>query len=108
MQISAFQIYIYIYTFSLVREDDNDCVTHRAGGVEYLEHALLAVHLDLLPVGVLDGGVVLLHEDPLHELHRQGGLAHPARPQHHDLVLPHPCVDGSGAFTLKLQKMLSY
>ena len=41
---------------------------HRAGGVEDLEHALLAVDLDLLPVGVLDGGVVLLHKDALHEL----------------------------------------
>ena len=59
------------------------------GGVEDLQHALLAVHLHLLPVAVLDGGVVLLHEDPLDELDSEGRLAHSAGAQHHDLVLPH-------------------
>ena len=38
---------------------------YRAGGVEYLQHALLPVHLHLLPVAVLCGGVVFLHKDAL-------------------------------------------
>ena len=66
-----------------------------AGSVEDLEHALLAVDLDLLPVGVLDGGVVLLHEDALHKLHCQGGLPHTTRTQHHDLVFSHPALGSS-------------
>ena len=79
----------------------------RPGGVEDLQHALLAVHLHLLPVAVLYGGVVpgmvsvsieqhyhlfsvsLLHEDALDELHGEGGLAHAAAAEHHDLVLTH-------------------
>ena len=67
----------------------NSTATHRAGGVEDLEHALLAVHLHLLPVAVLDGRVVLLHEDSLDKLDSQGGLAHASATQHHDLVFPH-------------------
>ena len=63
--------------------------THRARGVQNLKHALLAVHLHLLPVAVLYGGVVLLHEDALDKLDSQGGLAHAAASQHHDLVFPH-------------------
>ena len=59
------------------------------GGVEDLQHALLAIHLHLLPVAVLDGGVVLLHEDPLDELDSEGRLAHSAGAEHHNLVLPH-------------------
>ena len=66
---------------------------HRASRVEDLQHALLTVHLHLLPVAVLYGGVVLLHEDPLHELDGEGGLAHPARAKHHDLVFSHPDID---------------
>ena len=67
----------------------------RPGGVEDLQHALLAVHLHLLPVAVLDGGVVLLHEDSLHELDGQGGLAHASRAQHYDLVFSHPALGSS-------------
>ena len=63
-------------------ENNENRFAHRAGGVEDLEHALLAVNLNLLPVGVLDGGVVLLHEDALHKLHCQGGLPHTTRTQH--------------------------
>ena len=78
----------------------------RTGGVEDLQHALLPLHLHLLPVAVLYGRVVpgmviisinfiitvsllLLHEDPLYELHGEGGLAHAAAAEHHDLVLTH-------------------
>ena len=75
------------------REDGGEVkcslTTHRARGVQDLEHALLAVHLHLFPVAVLDGGVVLLHEDALDKLNSQGGLAHAAATQHHDLVFPH-------------------
>ena len=46
-------------------------ITHRARGVQDLEHALLAVHLDLLPVAVLDCRVVLLHEDALQRENRK-------------------------------------
>ena len=62
---------------------------HRARRVEDLKHALLAVHLHLLPVAVLDGGVVLLHEDALDKLDGEGGLAYAPAAQHHDLVFPH-------------------
>ena len=62
---------------------------YRARGVEDLQHALLPVHLHLLPVAVLDGWVVLLHEDPLDELDSEGRLAHSTGAEHHDLVLPH-------------------
>ena len=73
----------------ILSENIENRFAHRASGVEDLEHALLAVDLDLLPVGVLDGGVVLLHEDALHKLHCQGGLSHTTRTQHHDLVFSH-------------------
>ena len=33
--------------------------------------------------------VSLLHEDSLDELHGEGGLAHAAAAEHHDLVLTH-------------------
>ena len=39
--------------------------THRASGVQDFQHALLPVDLDLLTVGVLDGGIVLLDENSL-------------------------------------------
>ena len=61
------------------------------GGVEDLEHALLPVHLDLLPVRVLYRRVVLLHEDPLHELDGERRLADAARAEDDDLVLAHGC-----------------
>ena len=69
-------------------------VTHggellRAGRVEDLEDAGRVVHLDLLPVKVLDRRVVLLHEEARHELHRERGLADAAGAQHHHLELPH-------------------
>ena len=63
----------------------------RAGRVEDLEHALLPVHLDLLPVRVLYRRVVLLHEDALHELDGQRRLADAAGAEDHDLVLAHGC-----------------
>ena len=85
----------------------------RPGGVQDLQHARGVVHLEtktigdnptsasrdaitsflphlnLLPIEVLDGGVVLLHEVAGHELDGEGGLAHPAGPQHHHLELAH-------------------
>ena len=73
----------------ILSENIENRFAHRASGVEDLEHALLAVDLDLLPVGVLDGGVVLLHEDALDKLDGEGGLAHAPAPEHHDLVFPH-------------------
>ena len=63
----------------------------RAGRVEDLEHALLPVHLDLLPVRVLYRRVVLLHEDPLHELDGERRLADAAGAEDDDLVLAHGC-----------------
>ena len=50
----------------------------------------------LLPVRVLNGWVVLLHEYPLHELDGERGLAHSAGAQDDDLVLAHPGVQGAG------------
>ncbi len=44
---------------------DSDWLAYRAGSVEDLEHALLTVHLHLLPVGVLNGGVILLNKNAL-------------------------------------------
>lgn len=60
-----------------------------AGRVQDLEHARRTVHLDFLAVEVLDGRVVLLHEAAGHELHGEGALANPARPQHHHFELAH-------------------
>jgi hypothetical protein len=77
---------------------------YRASCIKYLQHALLAIHLHLLPVAVLNSWVILLHKDPLHKLHGEGGLAQPTRAQHHDLVLPHPGVNGACVVTLKLEK----
>ena len=92
----------------ILSENIENRFAHRASGVEDLEHALLAVDLDLLPVGVLDGGVVLLHEDALHKLHCQGRLPHTTRTQHHDLVFPHPGVDWPGTFALKVTNYLHW
>ncbi|OXU27011.1 hypothetical protein TSAR_013628 [Trichomalopsis sarcophagae] len=51
----------------------------RASCVEDLQDTRRVVHLDLLPVEVLDCRVVLLHEAAGHKLHCQGTLAHTAR-----------------------------
>ena len=75
--------------------------SYRAGSVQYLQHALLAVHLHLLPVAVLNCRVILLHKDSLYKLHGEGGLAHATRAQHHYLVLPHPGVYRACIVTLK-------
>ena len=63
--------------------------TNRAGSVQYLQHALLPIHLHLLPVAVLYGGVVLLHEDALDKLDSEGWLANTSASQHHNLVFSH-------------------
>ena len=44
--------------------------------VEDVEETRLSVDDDLLPVAVLDGGVVLVHEVVLDQLDGQRGLAH--------------------------------
>ena len=44
---------------------DSGWSAYRAGSVEDLKHALLTVHLHLLPVGVLNGGVILLNKNAL-------------------------------------------
>jgi len=56
------------------------------GSIEDLKHALLSVDFDLLAVAVLDGWVVLLDKDTLHELHSKGGLADTTRAQNNNLV----------------------
>ena len=58
----------------ILSENIENRFAHRASGVEDLEHALLAVDLDLLPVGVLDGGVVLLGESLEQELYGEAAL----------------------------------
>lgn len=60
-----------------------------AGRVQDLQHRRRRVHLDLLPVEIFDGRVVLLDEGPGDELDRQRGLPHPAAAEHHHLILPH-------------------
>ena len=57
------------------------------GGIEDLEHALLAVDLALLSVRVLDCGIVLLDEDTLHEENSDGGLADTTATENDKLVL---------------------
>lgn len=66
-------------------------MNYRAGCVENFEHTLLAVDLDLLPVAVLDGRVVLLDEYALDELDGEGGLADATATQHDHLVFAHLC-----------------
>lgn len=61
----------------------------RAGGVQDLENARRVINLDLLPVEILNGRIVFLHETSWHELYRQSTFAHPARSQYHDLELSH-------------------
>lgn len=73
--------------------DEGGLVTYRAGCVQDLQHALLTVHLDLLPIRILDGRIIFLHENALDELHSQGRLAHTSRTEHYNLVFPHSCVE---------------
>ena len=76
--------------------------TNRAGSVEYLQHALLPIHLHLLPVAVLYGGVVLLHEDALDKLDSEGWLANTSASQHHNLVFSHGDLDCGLKWYVKL------
>ena len=46
---------------------------------------------------IISASVSLLHEDALDELHGEGGLAHAAAAEHHDLVLPHGRLLARGA-----------
>ena len=55
----------YIILYQTVEQEPLCGRYYRAGRVEYLQHALLPVHLHLLPVAVLYRGVVLLHKDAL-------------------------------------------
>jgi len=57
------------------------------GGIEDLEHALLAVDIDLLPVRILDCGIVLLDEDALNELDGKSRLTHTTRAENNNLIL---------------------
>jgi hypothetical protein len=50
-----------------------------ACSVEYVQEAGLPIYDDLLPVAVLYGGVVLVHEMVLDQLDGEGGLAHASR-----------------------------
>ena len=58
-----------------------------SGGVQDVEETRLAIDDDLLPVAVLDGGVVLVHKMVLDQLDGQGGLANTARCKMDSLVL---------------------
>jgi hypothetical protein len=57
-----------------------------ASGVEDVEHAGDAVDGHLHAVGVLDGGVVVIHEAVVDKLDREGRLAHTTGTHHHELV----------------------
>jgi len=82
-------------------EDDEEAlarphvlVSHRAvllltSGVEDIQQTRLPIDDDLLPVAVLDGGVVLVHEVVLYQLDRQRRLADAAGSDHDELVLGH-------------------
>jgi hypothetical protein len=50
-----------------------------ACSVENVQEAGLPIYDDLLPVAVLYGGVVLVHEMVLDQLDGEGGLAHASR-----------------------------
>lgn len=60
-----------------------------AGGVQNFEHTLLAIHLHLLAIAVLNGRVILLDKDALHKLDGQRRFAHTAAAQHHNFVFSH-------------------
>jgi len=57
------------------------------GSIEDLQHALLAVDIHLLPIRILDCGIVLLDEDTLNELDSKCRLAHTTRTKHDNFVL---------------------
>lgn len=58
-------------------------------GVKDLQHRGRGVHLDLLAVKILYGGVVLLNERPGHKLHSEGGFPDPTAAQDHHFILAH-------------------
>ena len=60
-----------------------------SGRVQDLEDAGRAVDLDLLPVKVFDGRIVLLHEVTRNELNRQSRFADTARPENDHFELAH-------------------
>uniref|UniRef100_A0A0V0J169 Uncharacterized protein n=1 Tax=Schistocephalus solidus TaxID=70667 RepID=A0A0V0J169_SCHSO len=69
-------------------------VTHcrkllRARGVQNLQHALLAVDINLLSVAIFDRWIVLLNENILNELDREGTLADTSATKDDQLVLAH-------------------
>lgn len=49
----------------------------------------MTVDLDLFAVTVLDRRIVLLHEDSLHELDSEGGLAYTSTAQHYYFIFTH-------------------
>ena len=44
---------------------------------------------DLLPIGVFDGGIIFLNENPLNELDCESRLPDATRPEHHKFVFTH-------------------
>jgi len=57
------------------------------GSIKDLQHALLAIDIDLLPVRILDCGIVLLDEDALNELDSKCRLTHTTRAENNNLIL---------------------
>ena len=64
-------------------------LTNLSGGVKYVEPADLSVDYGLLPVAVLDVGVVLLNKVVADELDGEGRLAHATVAQYDHFVLGH-------------------
>lgn len=60
-----------------------------ACSVEDLQHWGRPIHLDLLAVKVLNGGVILLHEASGHKLYSQGRLANSTGAKDYHFELPH-------------------
>mmetsp|Transcript_446 Transcript_446/g.1544 ORF Transcript_446/g.1544 Transcript_446/m.1544 type:complete len:256 (-) Transcript_446:202-969(-) len=60
-----------------------------SSGVHNIQHASGSVHLHQLPVRVLDGGVILLHEVALDEAHGESRLADSTSSNHNDSILCH-------------------
>lgn len=78
------------------------------GRVQDVQQARFTVNHDLLPVGVLDRRIVLIHEVILDELYREGGLAHASGAHHHQFVLRH-CprfAFAATVYTLRLLQVL--
>lgn len=78
------------------------------GRVQDVQQARFTVNHDLLPVGVLDRRIVLVHEVILDELYREGGLAHASGAHHHQFVLRH-CprfAFAATVYTLRLLQVL--